>query len=259
MPSRLDATTVVLTRAREDNAGLASELRDLGAEVIELPCVRTEPLADATALRAAIAGLGPSDLLVLTSRAGADAVANATPARAIRCPIAAVGRATADRARSLGVRVAFVASRADGRTLARELPLSGGEVVLARSDLADGELPAILRSRGARVREVTAYRTVARLDGDAGVVRDAIERGSVTVVVASPSAVDALTGAIGPVTLRRATFVAIGPRTAARVLDIVGVVALVAETTDVQDLVRAIPVAIPVGGLRGARPPLTLR
>lgn len=215
--TRLAGTTVVLTRAPEDNVALGSALRDLGAAILELPCVRTERLDDPAALRDAIARLDPEDLLVLTSRAGAEAVAAVMPRHGIPCDVAAVGEATAERARSFGMRVSFVASRADGRTLARELTPPAGDVVLARSDLADPELPLMLRARGARVREVTAYRTHRRVGGDASVARAAIERGRAVVVVASPSAVDALVEAIDPDTLRHATFVAVGPRSADRV------------------------------------------
>lgn len=238
---RLRGAIVVLTRRPEDDRPLASELRQLGADVIELPCVRTEPLADDSELRQAIEGLDAPDLLVLTSRTGVDAVADVVPRGGMPCGVATVGEATAERAWSRGMRVRFVASRADGRTLAEELPLPRGEVLLARSDLADGELPAALRGRGARVRQVIAYRTISQVSGDPGIVRRATERGPVTVVVASPSAVDALAAALDAETLRRATFVAIGPRTARRVRERVGTTPIVATATGLRALIDAIP------------------
>jgi uroporphyrinogen III methyltransferase/synthase len=238
---RLRGAIVVLTRRRPDDRALAEDLRQLGAEVIDLPCVRTEPIADTAELARAVQALGSTDLLVLTSRTGADAVADVAPRAGIACAVAAVGEATAERAGALGMRVRFVASRADGATLGEELPLPRGEILLARSDLADDDLPATLRARGARVREIAAYRTIARLEGDAGVVRRAIARGPVTVVVASPSAVDALAAAIDVDTLRRATFIAIGPRTARYVRDRVGAVAIVADAPDAIAVANAIP------------------
>jgi uroporphyrinogen III methyltransferase/synthase len=238
---RLHGAIVVLTRRRADDLALAEDLRELGAEVIELPCVRTEPLADTTELERAVAVLGASDLLVLTSRTGADAVAGVAPRGGIACGVAAVGDATAERAGALGMRVRFVASKAEGRTLGRELPLPRREVLLARSDLADADLPAALRERGARVREVAAYRTIAKVEGDAGVILRAVARGAVTIVVASPSAVDALAAALDGDTLRLATFVAIGPRTARRVRERVGSVAIVADATGPGALAAVIP------------------
>jgi uroporphyrinogen III methyltransferase/synthase len=229
---------VILTRRPEDNAALATELRARGREVIELPCVRNEPLADTRALASAIAALSPSDLVVLTSRAGVAAV-SVDPSWRIACAVAAIGRATADAARAAGLRVTFVATHADSGTLARELPLPRGEVVLARSDLADDELPARLRERGARVREFVAYRTVPEISGDIGPARDALENGPV-IVVASPSAVEALAGALPLASLQRATFVAIGERTARRVRERIGASAVIATDPDITALLDAI-------------------
>ena len=240
MPRDLLGATVVLTRRHEDNEALATALRERGARVLELPCVRVAPLEDAEELAEAVRALGAGDLLVLTSRSGADAVAAASGPSSIACPVAAVGEATAEHAARLGMRVRFVASHADGATLARELPLPSGTVVLARSDLADATLPDILAARGASVRDVVAYRTIAEIAGDTAEVAHAMEHDGVTVVVTSPSAVDAL-GALGPALVRRATFVAIGARTARRVRERVGVNPIVAEAPDAASIARAIP------------------
>ncbi len=234
-----DGTTVVLTRQPEHNATLAAALRETGAVVLELPCVRTVALDDPTELSSAIRSLRSIDLLVLTSRAGARAVGAAAGGMPLSCGVAVVGEATAREALALSIPVSFVASSADGSTLGRELPLPAGEVLLARSDLADPELPEILRARGARVREIVAYRTVARIDGDAQPVVRAIGSGRTTFVVASPSAVGAL-ATLGRYLLMNATFVAIGPRTAARVREIVGARVIVASRTDPAAIVSAI-------------------
>lgn len=239
---RLDGAVVVLTRRREDNAALARELREHGAEVIELPCTRTEPLEDARELADRLRALGPTDLLVLTSRAGADAVGLAVPRGSLTCGLAAVGEATAARATAVGLTVRFVASRADGATLGRELPLPRGTVLLARSDIADAALPAALRARGADVRDVAAYRTIASVEGDPTVIPRAVDRSPVTIVVASPSAVAALESAIDVETLRRAAFVAIGARTAARVAQRIRT-AIIAAGPTADAIVRAVPSA----------------
>ena len=43
---RCTAARVVVTRARAQASGLAATLRDLGAEVVELPAIRIEPRID---------------------------------------------------------------------------------------------------------------------------------------------------------------------------------------------------------------------
>jgi len=210
-----DATVVVLTRARDDNADLAVPLRAGGATVIELPCVRTVPLDDLSELARAIAALGRDDWLVVTSRAGADAVSRVGPGRA---RVAAIGVATAERLRKGGIAVAFQPSTASGERLARELPAARA-ALLARSDRALADLPAILRSRGFEVREEVAYRTVARATGDVAAVRAALgdARRTTRVYVSSPSAVEGFIDAVGGDLAARATFVASGHMTAAAV------------------------------------------
>jgi uroporphyrinogen-III synthase len=204
--------TAILTRRPEDNARIAHRLRASGVEVLELPCVRVQPLEDITALATAIAAVGGDDWLVVTSRSGADAVARAArPA----CRVAAVGRATAARLVQHGIAVAFQPRVPSGAALGRELP-EARAVLLARSDRALPDLPAILRARGFEVSEVVAYRTVARADGDVAPVRAALadRAREVSVVVASPSAVEAFVDAAGELAAR-ATFHVMGAATEA--------------------------------------------
>ncbi len=168
-------------------------------------CVVTLPCVwteplDAVSLRAELAGISADDALVLTSAAGVDAVAAAV---------------------DLGA-----------------LPI--GEVVLARSDLALDDLPAILRARGARVREVVAYRTHAQARGDVGAAREALEANRAAAVVASPSALAGLLAAVGAERITRALVVATGPTTAAAVSRVLGTAPLVAAAPDAAAVAEAL-------------------
>ncbi len=204
----------VLTRARHEDDELVRQLRSAGARIIELPCVHVERLPDPTRLVSAVAALEASDWLVVTSPAGADAVARIAPPRA---RVAAVGAATAARLAKHGIVVAFVPGRAMGADLARELP-AGGIVLLARSDRALPDMPRILRERGFHVREVVAYRTRTGAEGDVAGVRSALASGArVEIHVASPSALDGLLDAIEPGLVGAADIVASGPTTLAAV------------------------------------------
>jgi uroporphyrinogen-III synthase len=204
--------TAILTRRPEDNARIADRLRASGVEVLELPCVRVQPLEDITALAAAIRAVGEDDWLVVTSRAGVDAVARAARPR---CRVAAVGRVTAARLAHHGIAVAFQPRVPSGAALGRELP-EARAALLARSDRALPDLPEILRARGFEVSEVVAYRTIARADGDVAPVRAALadRAREVSVVVASPSAVEAFVDAAGELAAR-ATFHVMGSATEA--------------------------------------------
>ncbi|HEV8670643.1 MAG TPA: uroporphyrinogen-III synthase [Candidatus Limnocylindria bacterium] len=220
MSSELAGRTVVLTRDPADNAALAARLRRDGAEVIELPCVHVEPLADMRPLRDALAALGESDWLVLTSRHGADAVARCGPTRAA---VAVIGRATAEQMRAYGLRVDFEPTAATGERLARELPELGGVALLARSDRALSDLPRILRARRFAVREVVAYRTVAEARGDIDRVRGLLAaRERPVVVFHSPSALAGMLAAIDAALVTRASIQVGGRATLRAVHDALG-------------------------------------
>jgi len=219
--SELAGATVILTRDAGDNAELAARLRGRSVEVIELPCVRVEPLADRRPLAEALAALGEEDWLVLTSRHGADAVARCD---ATRAAIAVVGHATAEQARAHGLRVDFEPTVATGARLALELPQRGGVALLARSDRALADLPRILRGRGFTVREVVAYRTVAGARGDVPRVRAllAAPERRVALIFHSPSAVAGLLAAIEAPLVARASIRVIGQATHRAVRDALG-------------------------------------
>ena len=206
---------VLLTRSPEDDQTLAEILRGRGHRVFALPCVRTAALDDDRALGDAIAALGADDVLVVTSRAGARAVGTALGERSCAAPIVAFGTATAAVLTEHGLMPRTLAATT-GADLGEMLALPAGTIVLARSDHALGDLPAILRRRGAAVRELTAYCTVPAATGDTARVRTALKRGEIdAAVVGSPTAVDALVAALGVAALSRILCVALGPTTAA--------------------------------------------
>jgi uroporphyrinogen-III synthase len=212
---------VILTRARGENAAIATGLAALGIASRDLPCVIVRPLDDPAPLRVAMRALSRDDLLVITSRAGARAVGRALAGAICRAPVAAVGRATAEACTDEGLRVIFVPSIPSAAALAAELPLPRGATVLARSGRAAREPIEILAQRGAHVREVVAYHTAPV--APRGPIRD-----GAVALFASPSAVEgfALSGA----TLSGA--VAIGASTAARVRAVLGIEPRVAGTDE---------------------------
>lgn len=235
--------TVILTRERVDEL-LRTELRARGLEVLETPSVRTEPLADEGTLADSIRGLGPDDLLVLTSAAGVNAVAAAMRGLPRRVRVAAVGPSSAASARAAGLDVVFVGA-GDGRSLAVGLPLPRGEVLLARSDRALRDLPELLRQRGARVREVVAYTTVVGLEAyRAAALLDAVARPGTSAVITSPSALEGLLECVSAEHLRRLPLVAIGPSTAAAIRACLDVEPVVSASTSTRDLVAAIVTAL---------------
>jgi uroporphyrinogen-III synthase len=222
---------VLLTRAAGENDGLAARLAAAGIASQELPCIRIEPLPDAAPLGEAVAALTADDLLVITSPAGARAVASALDGRSCAAGVAVVGAATGAACTAAGLRVVFTASLATASALAQEVPLPRGVVLLARSDRAAPDALAILTSRGAVVGRIVTHRTVP--------LPQVRVPGADAVVFASPSAVDGFAAAgITP-----AIAIAIGPATGRRYRERFGHEPVVA-TADPEHLARAIQLAL---------------
>lgn len=223
MPDRapLAGRRVAVTRPRERAAALVGALEALGAEVLAAPAIAVTPPASYDALDAALAALADYDWLALTSVAAVDAVAARLGAlgmpHAPRPPlrIAAVGEATARAARAQLGRVDLVPAvhAADG--LADAMPgVRGARVLFPCADRARDVLPTVLRTRGAHVHRVVAYRTEdAPADALAPLARHAAAGALDAILVASPSAAVAVARACGG-TVHQVRTVCIGPTTA---------------------------------------------
>ncbi len=67
----LHGRRIVVTRARAQASGLAATLRNLGAEVVELPAIRVEPRIESDEVRDAVERIGEYALICVTSPNGA--------------------------------------------------------------------------------------------------------------------------------------------------------------------------------------------
>ncbi|MFR8579269.1 uroporphyrinogen-III synthase [Bilophila wadsworthia] len=100
---------MVVTRAREQASGLAAQLADLGAEVIQFPTIDIKPLEDYSSVDAAVRNLGAYDWLIFTSANGVKCFwerleAQGLDARALYgLQVAAIGPATAQAVRTHGI------------------------------------------------------------------------------------------------------------------------------------------------------------
>jgi uroporphyrinogen III methyltransferase / synthase len=244
----LSGKRVVVTRASAQAGGLRARLAELGAEVLDVPALRVEPL-DPAPLRRALGKITEFDWLVLTSQnavsmlwealrdTGRDARALAT------CRIACVGRSTAEALLARGLAADVVPQRfvaeAVLEALAARADVRGMRVLYVAAEGAREVLPDGLRAMGCAVKVVRAYRTVADGAG-AAPLRAALERGEVDVVTfASASAVNGYVDAVGDVLARRAPAVSIGPVTSEAVRGAGMTLAAEADEATIAALVRA--------------------
>ena len=150
-------------------SGLASTLRALGAEVVELPAIRVEPRIDSAEVAAMVEGLHAYALVCLTSPNGVDLLFEAMAergfdARALaNATVAAIGPGTARALRARGVIADIVPPRSIAESLVeslREVDVEGRPVLVARAAEARDVLPEALAERGAQVDVVPLYETV---------------------------------------------------------------------------------------------------
>ncbi len=267
----LHGRRVVVTRARAQASGLAATLRDLGAEVVELPAIRIEPRIESEEVRRAVERVGDGDyaLICLTSpngvlllfealrEAGLDARAlGKTPKQprvggggsggvgevsaAGRTTVAAIGPGTARALAEHGVVADVMPERFVAEAMVEALEdvdLDGKRVLVARAAEARDVLPDALRERGAEVDVVALYETVREEPAE-----ETIEAAQSAdyVTFTSSSTVHNLTEALGDRFPAAARIVSIGPITSEAARDAGLEVAVEAERHDIDGLVEGL-------------------
>jgi uroporphyrinogen III methyltransferase / synthase len=222
-PGPLVGVTVLVPRAREQAGAFSLLLRERGAEPLEVPTIAIRPVASTGELDRAVERLvgGGYDWLVLTSVNGVAALRGRMEALGhgaeslAGVPVAAIGPATEAALRDWGVAPDLIPRAATTAALGEAFPAGSGEVLLARADIANPELGAVLRAKGYRTHDVTAYRTVPldRLDEAA---RRRLEAGEVDwLAFTASSTVVGFARAYGGPPPGGVRVAAIGPVTAA--------------------------------------------
>jgi uroporphyrinogen III methyltransferase/synthase len=242
----LHGRRVVVTRARTQASGLASTLRLLGGEVVELPAIRIEPRIDNEEVRQVAGALGIYDLICLTSPNGVRLLFEAMEAAGVDAralagvTVAAIGPGTARALAERGVLADVVPERFVAEGLIEALEdeeVSGARVLVARAAEARDVLPDALRERGAEVRVLPLYETVREEPREEEI--EAAQSADY-VTFTSSSTVTNLTDALGDHFPTAARIVSIGPITSETVRDAGLEVAVEAERHDVEGLVAAL-------------------
>jgi uroporphyrinogen-III synthase/uroporphyrinogen III methyltransferase/synthase len=159
---------VLVTRSQRQSSKLIEELRGLGAEPVEVPVLEIVPPESYDALDDALRHLDRFDWLVLSSGNALHTICARSarfavnPACAEGLKVAAVGRATAEIARAFGFHVDIVPETyvAEALVAAMSDHVKGKRILLPRAVIARDVIPDALRTAGATVDVVDAYRNV---------------------------------------------------------------------------------------------------
>jgi uroporphyrinogen-III synthase len=178
-------------RAHHQASALSGTLRQLGAQVIEIPFIEIRKPRSFRPLDSALKNLGEYDWLILTSVNGVEALwermgklkldhvrlwegheftraatrTKSSPALAAevrRLHIAAIGPATKKAIEQRGIKVDVVPKEYVAESVVRSLRrrVKGKRVLLVRAKVARDVIPRELRKAGAYVDVVEAYETV---------------------------------------------------------------------------------------------------
>jgi len=170
----LVAKRILITRARDQSAEFAAQLRGLGAEVIEFPTIEIVPPTGWKKLDQAIDQLKSYAWLIFTSANGVNFFWDRLKEKGKDHPfpsslkVCAIGPATAYQLKEKGIRVDYTPKEFIAEAILEgfeKMAFKGRRILLARAKKARDVLPKGLRKMGAEVDVVEVYRTVKPMGG----------------------------------------------------------------------------------------------
>jgi len=213
---------IVVTRTRQQAGGLSAGLRQLGADVFELPTIRIEPPTDLREFGELVRDAHGYEWIVFTSPNGVTAFFEMffklyDDVRSIGgVKIAAIGPATAAKVREYHLTVDLqpeeYVAEAVVKAFAKLGSLDNIAILLARAEQSRDVLPVELAKLGAIVDEAIAYRTVPETEDVSGGIARFREEGADLITFTSSSTVENFmalklplpphlkTASIGPIT-----------------------------------------------------------
>ena len=252
----LFGSRIVVTRTRKQASQLSSQLSELGAEVLEIPTIKTVEPDDQQQIIDAIMGLNTYSWIVFTSPNGVewffkyffqafDDLRDLGGAR-----IAAVGPATEAKLAELHLKVDVKPRKYVTADVAKAIDefenVENLNILLARAQVANPDLPKDLEERRAIVDDIPCYKTVPETEDRNGAAEKMTDVGADWITFTSSSTVenfharfdlpdlletypDMKTASIGPETTKAIRALGLEPTIEAKEHTIPGLVAALLE------------------------------
>ncbi len=241
---------ILVTRARAQASDFADLLEANGAEVIEFPTIKIQPIEGVN-----IPSANEYDWIIFTSVNAVEIFyerlrENGKDARAFGASkVCAVGAKTVDTLNTIGIHPDYVPSHSRGSAIAAEMTdVNGKKILLPRAKIATADLSDGLREKGAQVDDVPLYDTL-KVAGDGDKRRNDIEtdllNGSIDFVTFTSSStvtnfLEMFPAHAPTVLLANVKVAVIGPTTQKTALARDVRVDVVAKEASVESLVEAI-------------------
>ena len=241
---------ILVTRARAQASDFADLLEANGAEVIQFPIIKIQPIEGVN-----IPSPNEYDWIIFTSVNAVEIFyerlrENGKDARAFGAgKVCAVGAKTVDALNTIGIHPDYVPSHSRGSAIAAEMTdVNGKKILLPRAKIATADLSDGLREKGAQVDDVPLYDTL-KVAGDGDKRRNDIEtdllNGSIDFVTFTSSStvtnfLEMFPAHAPTVLLANVKVAVIGPTTQETALARDVRVDVVAKEASVESLVEAI-------------------
>jgi uroporphyrinogen III methyltransferase/synthase len=218
---------ILITRAREQSGDFTTQLKKMGAEVIEFPTIEIVPPTTWKGLDRAIDQLECYDWIIFTSVNGVNFFFERLKEKgedrhlSSSLKVCAIGPATAYQLKERGIQVDYVPKEYVAESVLKgfaEMAIKGRRILLARAKEARDVLPQGLRKMGAVVDVVETYRTI-KPKGGATRLRQVLTDGEIDAITfTSSSTVNHFAGLLKPeelkTLLKGVAIACIGPITA---------------------------------------------
>jgi uroporphyrinogen III methyltransferase/synthase len=189
---------ILITRARDQSGEFATQLKDLGAEVIEFPTIQIVPPLRRKELDRAIDRLNSYDWILFTSANGVNFFWQRLRKKGKRrlplsLKICAIGPATAHHLKEKKISVDYMPKEFVAESILKgfdKMEVVGKRILLARAKKARDVLPRGLIKMGADVDVVEVYRAVKPKAGSKRLKKILAEETIDAVAFTSSSTVD---------------------------------------------------------------------
>lgn len=259
----LSGKRIVVSRACDQAPALSFPLRELGAEVLEIPFIEIRPPASWQRLDEALLEIHNYDWLILTSVNGVKALAERIQhlgldlLNFVHLKIAAIGPATEQALEEQQFMVDVVPEKyvAEAVVSALRAQVKGQRILLVRAKVARDVIPQELRKAGAAVSVAEAYETVVPVASRArlqAALREGARKPDVITFTSSSTVrnfaamlgIDSQPGGVRPAMLEGVKLASIGPVTSATLRELNLPVDIEAREFTIPGLIHAIAASL---------------
>ena len=238
---------ILVTRARAQASEFADLLEANGAEVLQFPTIKIQPIDNVD-----IPAPNEYDWVIFTSVNAVEIFyerlrENGKDARAFGgSKICAVGPKTVEALNHIGILPDFVPTHSRGRVIAAEIEdVNGKEILLPRAKIATADLPDALRQSGAFVDDVPLYDTIKVASENREAIEAELLNGSIDFVTFTSSStvtnfLEMFPNRAPSVLFANTQVAVIGPTTQKKAVKCGVHVDVIAKEASVESLVEAI-------------------